>query len=351
MHIREATLDDNAELIELQARCPQGTTVIVSTVNTPDFFARAKCYEDYKIYAVCEDTQIIASAACALRSVLINDKIEKVGYEFQAFVAPEYRGRRIAGQLHHVREEYLKKQGAVLSYGLIMEGNTPSIRHVTRQGFRRYRTVVMPTISVFKEMALPSQSNIRSVIPEDLPAVANLLNTTWQGYDFPEPVTAESLERLLRTMPEYGYESVFVLEDSGEIVACLGFLDWSQIMQITVKALSLKMRAVCFALDIIGKFRPIPRGPKPGDILKQMVLTPIGFKDAKDIAVLLRYVNNQALKKGIQQIFFLCERRHPLLDGLKGFIHIDTTMHLYIKPLQENPLIISRPVFVNGLDL
>ena len=42
MHIREAAHDDNHELQELQAKCPMGTTLILTTVNTPDFFARAK---------------------------------------------------------------------------------------------------------------------------------------------------------------------------------------------------------------------------------------------------------------------------------------------------------------------
>jgi len=98
MVIREARADDNLELRELQARCPQGTTLIVSTVNTPDFFARAKVYEDYKVYVACEGNRIIGSAACAVRDAVVNRKIAKVEHEFQLFVDPEYRGRRIAGQ-------------------------------------------------------------------------------------------------------------------------------------------------------------------------------------------------------------------------------------------------------------
>ena len=54
MHVREATPDDNAELQELQAQCPMGTTLIVSTVNTPDFFARAKAYESCEVFVACE---------------------------------------------------------------------------------------------------------------------------------------------------------------------------------------------------------------------------------------------------------------------------------------------------------
>ena len=83
MDIREATPDDNEELQKLQTRCPQGTTLIVSTVNMPDFFARAKAYEDYKVYVAFENNHIIGSAACAIRNAVVSGKVEKVGHEFQ----------------------------------------------------------------------------------------------------------------------------------------------------------------------------------------------------------------------------------------------------------------------------
>jgi hypothetical protein len=37
MHIREATPKDNDALQALQARCPMGTSLVFSTVNTPNF--------------------------------------------------------------------------------------------------------------------------------------------------------------------------------------------------------------------------------------------------------------------------------------------------------------------------
>jgi hypothetical protein len=39
MDIREARPEDNEALQALQLRCPQGQKLIVSAVNTPDFFA------------------------------------------------------------------------------------------------------------------------------------------------------------------------------------------------------------------------------------------------------------------------------------------------------------------------
>ncbi|MEJ2738414.1 MAG: GNAT family N-acetyltransferase, partial [Dehalococcoidia bacterium] len=258
MYIREATKADNDNLIALQERCPQGTTIVVLSVNTPDFFGRVKVYRDYKVFVACEGDRIIASAACALRSAWIDGNIEKIACEFQTFVDPEYRGLRIAGQLHEVREEYIKKQGAVLSYSIIMEGNVPSMRHTGRQGFQRYRTLVMPCISVFRELGVRAEGEVRTVTPGDLPAVASLINDTWRDYGFYEPFTAESLDALIGRVPGYSYDNLCVLEKNGEILACLGFRDWSSVIQVTVQSLSRKMRIMSLILNTVGLFRPVP---------------------------------------------------------------------------------------------
>src|SRR4030042_2456410 len=120
MEIRPANENDNAALQVLQAKCPQGTTLIVAAVNTPDFFARVKAYKDYRVYVVCENGRIIGSAACGIRDAAVNGKVVKIGHKFQAFVHPEYRGRRIAAELTQAREQYLKPRGAVLPSSLIM---------------------------------------------------------------------------------------------------------------------------------------------------------------------------------------------------------------------------------------
>jgi len=42
MYIRDAMPDDNEELQALQARCPMGTALIVSTVNMPGFLLESR---------------------------------------------------------------------------------------------------------------------------------------------------------------------------------------------------------------------------------------------------------------------------------------------------------------------
>lgn len=351
MYIREATPDDNSALIDLQSRCPQGTTIIVSTVNTPDFFARARVYEDFKVFVCCEGDRIIASSACGLHKALVRDTIEKVGYEFQAFVDPDFRGRRIAGQLQQVREDYIRSQGAVLSYGFIIEGNIPSMKYIERRGFTHYDTVVMPAIAVYREMKVREEGTIRPMTPEDLPVVTGLLNDTWQEYELYEPVTVESLKNLIERIPEYESGDIFILEKNSEITACLGMWDWSRVAEVTVNSLSSKMKVMGSIINLAGLITKVPSIPKPGSQLKQTVLTQIGFRNISDLCTLLKHANNRAYQTGIQQIFCIGSRKAPILRALKGFIHIDTSMHMNIKPLKDGVTLSGKPVYISGLDL
>lgn len=351
MQIREATPDDNEELIALQAKCSQGTSLVVSTVNTPDFFARAKAYEWYKVYVACEENTIIGSAACAIRESLINDHACRVGYEFQYFTSPDHRGKGVARRLQGHIEDYLTGKNAVLSYLLIMEGNLPAKRLFESQGFRLHRTLVMPILAVYKEMDIGVDGKIRPMRSEDLAVVAELLNNTWQDHDLYVPTSAEALARFVNRTPAYSLSNIVVLEDHEKILACLGFWDWSQVAQITVKSLSLRLRMTVMLVDIIGYFRPVPRLAKAGTALRQWCLTPIAFSSPEHLRPLFRYLNNRALEAGIEQIFCLCERRHPLLTGMKGLFRRDVAMHLYAKPLQQNGAIGQKPVFIDGIDL
>jgi len=348
MNIREAAPQDNEELQKLQAKCPQGTTIVASAVNKPDFFARAKAYKSHKVFVACEGNRIIGSAACALRDVIVNGKNSRVGYVFQAFISPDARRKGVASRLLRQREDYLSKQGAVLVYTLIIEGNLPSIKYVESQGFNLHRTVVMPALVVRKKMNIPLIGRIRPVTFKDLATIAELLNNTWQGFEYYESTSAEMLAQFINRTPAYSTDSLLVLEEQGKILACLGFWDWSQIMQITVKALSLKMRMIGFLLTAT---HVLPEFLKPGDIMKQIMLTPIGFKDPSHLAVLVRYVNNQALLSGIQQIFCICEQDHILLRSMKGFIRVNTALHLYVKPLRRDISLSDNPVFINGIDM
>ena len=71
MHIREAKVEDNKELQLIQSQCPMGSNLVVSTINSPDFFARAKAYESFKVFVSCKNNKIAGSMAVALTHGII----------------------------------------------------------------------------------------------------------------------------------------------------------------------------------------------------------------------------------------------------------------------------------------
>ncbi len=327
-----------------------GASLIVSQVNTPDFFARAKAYQRYNVYVACDQSQIVGSAASAIREAIINGSLKRIGYEFQYFTSPHYRRKGVGAMLHRQIEDYLKKDRVALCFLVIMEGNKPSIRLFEGQGFKLYRTLVMPTVFSYKAVEMPSMGQIRPIEPKDMASVAELLNGTWKSYDFYEPYSAESLARLINRTTAFTFDDFIVLEDRGEILACLGAWDWSQITKLTVKALSLRLRMIRLVINVARFFRPMPRSVKPGTTLKQWCLTLIGFKASEHLAILLRYMNNLAMKRGIDQIFCVCEKDDEILSALKGLFRVNVGVHLYVKSF-EGELGAENRVFLNGIDL
>ena len=102
--------------------------------------------------------------------------------------------------------------------------------------------------------------------------------------------------------------------------------------------------------DVMRWFRPTPEVPRIGATLKQGCLTPIAFTAVEHLVPLLRYANNRALARGIEQLLWLWEPSHPLLGCLKGFFRTDVAMRLYVKPLGDVNLC-GNPVFVDAIDL
>jgi hypothetical protein len=65
-----------------------------------------------------------------------------------------------------------------------MEGNLPSMKRIESLGFKLHRTLVMPGLAIYKEIKVDHKGVIRPIASEELIPVSDLVNDTWQGYDF-----------------------------------------------------------------------------------------------------------------------------------------------------------------------
>ena len=353
MEIREARHSDAAELQHIMAHSPWGANLIMTLINTPDFFARVKAYETAKVFVVQDEHgRIAGSAACAIRDLLVDGVPRKAGYEFQYFTSPDHRRQGVARKLRQHIERYLISEGVELTSAIIGKENAASIGLFEREGFGLHRDLLCCFLLVYQHYDMRADRIVRPARLRDLGAIAGLLNETWADYDFYEPVNAISLARFIDRTPEYSLDNLLVLEDElGEIVACAGIWDWSRIMQIEVKAVDPKMRVMNWMMDLARLVRPMPRSFQPGSTLKQWGLTPIGFDDPGHLATLLRYINNHALQHQIEQVGFICEPDNPLLQSMTGFSATDINAGLYVKSLGASTVIGARPVFVDMIDL
>ena len=122
-------------------------------------------------------------------------------------------------------------------------------------------------------------------------------------------------------------------------------------MEITVERLNAKMKLFKLFADLVCLLWPMPNMPRAGELLRQIMLTPIGYKHPKYLALILRHINNLAWERGIGYIYCVCPQGHPLLSSIRGFTHIDTAIHVYIKHLRENTILGNKPLFIDGIDL
>ncbi|MHA1911940.1 MAG: GNAT family N-acetyltransferase [Candidatus Kariarchaeaceae archaeon] len=350
MIIREAKQEDNLELQILQEKCPMGTSFQITTINTPDFFARVNAYKSHKTYIACLDDEIIGSGATTIKEVNINGKLMPVGYEFQYFSSPEHRRKGVAQKIHNQIQSYLVENEVALSYLIIMEENEASIRFFEKQGFNLHGTLLMPVIWVCKEIKISTSEKIRKITTNDYDAVVCLINETWKEYNLFEPITTENFAEFIERTPEYSQNNLYVKEDQGEISACIGYWDWSQITKITITSMNFKNKLMSKMINFMGHFMSLPRAPSEGSSLKQWCLAPIGFKNTEDMIPLFKQVNNLAYQAKIDQLFWICEKNHPLLNSTKGLMRNDIEAHLYVKPLRKIELDDS-PIFFNGVDL
>jgi N-acetylglutamate synthase-like GNAT family acetyltransferase len=256
----------------------------------------------------------------------------------------------VARTLHRHIETELRSRGAGVSYLVAIESNDAAFALFEREGFALHATLVMPGLLVHREME-EGRDGIRMATAEDLPRVARLINDTWQGYEFGEPVTAEALGDFIARTPAFGIENVLLIEEDGEVLACLGYWDWSQVTRLTVQGLSTRLRLLSGVLDLASWILPLPGGVHAGDTLAQVVLTPVGYRCPGDLAPLVRRVNNVCLAAGIDQIFAVCDRACDLLEALHGFVRMDSGLHLMWKSLEEGIAPGRGLSYVDGRDL
>ncbi len=264
--VRPAAAGDNGELLAL---VKAGTGGAID--RNDDFFARSRLYPGSRVYVAVEDDHVVGTVSRATKTVRVGGREVLASYLFDL----DYHHPFFDELLLTRCAEDDAAEGVSLSYLQLLTGNPRSGRRFLVWDYAAVAQVWLAVL--LPDQALPgaAPAGVRTAAPADYPAIAALLNLCYRDYEFYVPFTAGSLAEMIAQTP--GYVNLSVYEREGEILACLGYLDY---------------RAVYRFVHINQAQRPRQGGSGPKYLLpwlpeidtpwNGLIPFPIGYRDSVD---------------------------------------------------------------------
>ncbi len=350
MIIREVKKDDEKKLQLLQSQCTSGDSIMLTTVNQPDFFARSSIYKQHKIFVAEENGEILGSLAGAIRNVLFDKKNVKVGYVFQMFVSTNHRRCGAGRMLYEALDKYFIENDVDIAYFIVMVDNFGCKKLYEKQGYSFYCQQTMPYLPVFKKRSIKVKGIVRKATIQDAERIAQLHNKTWQGYNLQEMLSKEAFIKEVDSIPAYDFENLIVYERDGKVCACVGYWDWSKVTKITVQDIDSKLKIIKNILNVVDKTVNMPHIPNVGSELLQWCLIHMCFEQVEDIVPVLQYINNLALDKKIEMLCFTCNKSDAVYAAVRQMFHLDIAYDVFWKKF-KNEEYSEKPLLIRGVEL
>jgi len=349
MNIREAVQDDNQQLIELQRKCPMGSDLLLQLDSSPDFFNRSRGYRDWHLLVAEEDGKILGAAGYAVQNKPIGGETYSMVYEYGFMVDPEARRKGIASSLQREIEE--RTADADYMHLNITEDNAASHSFFTGNGFQPVKRCSPIMVMAYKEHQV-EELKIRKMRDGDIPVVVELLNETYEGYDFYEPFTEESFREHYGRLPFYSLSDIYMVEQD-TVLAVAGVWDYDKVMKFTMLGFDTKWKMMRIMTKVMGLFTAIPRMPGVGEPMTNWYLTPLGYRAPEAASQLLGYLLNLARKQGIGMISLPMDTESHVKEVLSGYRYGEGSFIWYVKSIsgKELPEMGSKPLYVDVKDV
>jgi GNAT superfamily N-acetyltransferase len=341
--IREAVEGDNDVLNELQRKCPMGTSLVLGVDSSPDYFARSRPFRDWHVFVAVENDAIVGSAAFAINDTYVEGTHIKTAYEYGFVVDPLHRRKGIAEKLQRHIEHIALDNGVDLLHLDIIEDNIPSINLFSKMGFEKVKDGITISLMPYKRQRITAEGNIRSMEEADVDDVTDLINETHRGYDFFSPFQPKDFVEYLGRIPHFDFHNILVLEDNGELEACLGIWEYDKVRKYIVEKLNWRLSLQTYLIRLIGLFTRMPYIPKPGEPLLSYNLATVAYKRPESMTELLKKTVNIALGNKINFIHVTIDPSCPMATVLSQF-RFQTRMKLHVltKPLKQERFPHSR---------
>jgi predicted N-acetyltransferase YhbS len=227
--IRDARLQDNEALIELDRQCVMGGTIQLVFDRSPDFFARSRAYESFRLCVAEQDGTIIGVGGVTVKSLRVGGIRQRWAYFYDLRVRPTHRRQGVAGLIANALVDGIRNAGITGAYSLVIEGNVPSESFVEMRGSTPFKGCALALLS--SETGAAGLDRIPDVGNE----VSALLEATYGSYHFTPSWDPDSLHVTLKRLTLLGWQGMYGKRAKQGSGVCFGLWDYSSVMQMTFR--------------------------------------------------------------------------------------------------------------------
>ena len=343
--VRPARASDNEALLSIHKNSPQGTTIILSTDSSPDYFNRTKAYKNSHVFVAEENGKVVGSSSCAILDTVIDGKPCKARYGFGVMVDPAHRRKGVAYQLGN-QALHLLNEEVDLRFAIIIQGNTPSISLITKRGSKLMRDFHSVALFVYKGPPSEHPEYIRPMREEDTEDVVALLNRHYKGYDLYKPYTKTSFLQEIERKPFYELSDINLYVDEDGVRACLGLWDYNKILRLSILDIPQEMIDQSIASNA-------PFIPEKGLTLVNYYGTHLAYDDEGIVMDLVRHSLNELSNREAHYLQIPLDVESQAYGLLSKLPNMMTPFHIFAKPSEgkEFPGMGKNPVYVDSAHL
>lgn len=332
IQIRQATREDNSELIRLTQRSPMKGTISLRIDRNPDFWSLLGLRGESSVWVAFKEGEIIGSFSGSRKKVWVAGKENEIIYLADLKILPEYRNGLVAARLLQALYQHLKSQGADLCYCTIAEGNDKVLPLFKgRLGVPPFLS--MGNFSVFqilpaaRKASLDGQYNFQIDQAEEA-ALCTFFNESFQQYQLAPFLEQEDISKTIN----------LTADQDGEIVAAISLLDSGVYKQYVVIDMSLMLKLLVQVSKITTKVLGIFRLPSIGEPIRTLHVRYVACKPGHEFALkqLLQQARNMAWKEGFHFLSVGFHEQDSLRKVCKGIAKITFNSQALVTSIHKN---------------
>ena len=347
-----AQREDEPDIRRLLRENPLDGWVRLSLEREPDAFAADFGLSRSHAFIVARDRATGEAAGVCERSVrdaFVDGEVRRLPYLGSLRVAPHYRHRIrvLRGGFEAIRSLLQKTSDLPFALTSITADNDKAARVLCAglPGLPTYRPVGELATFAIRTRARAMSPGIERATPDDVAAIAVLLQRVYRRFQFAPAWRAADLARLIAT-GGLRIDDFLIVRRGPGLRACLAVWDQSRAKQTVVRGYAPWLRRLRPLVNLAAPLVSMPRLPLPGSSLAQVYLSHVAVEDDDPTVFrsLLAAGLTLARRRGFEVALTGFAARHPFAAEVQRHRAASYRSLLHLVHRQEaQPLIEPMP--------